>query len=48
MPTFKLKKFLIEEGKDKILKKLKESLSKNNLTYNEEIFSVLIPYESKT
>ncbi len=47
IPSFKLSKFLIEEGKDKIIKKIKESLDKNSILYEEKIFLSMIPKGKK-
>jgi hypothetical protein len=47
IPSFKLAKFLVEEGKEKIIKKIKESFDKNNITIDESIFNSMIPKGKK-
>jgi hypothetical protein len=37
----------VEEGKEKIIKKIKESFDKNNITIDESIFNSMIPKGKK-
>jgi hypothetical protein len=43
-PNFKLKRFSLEEGKEKIIKKFKEILDRNQMGYNENLLgNIFIP-----
>jgi hypothetical protein len=44
IPSFKLNRFTIDEGKEKIIKKFKESLDKSKIAYNDVLLnSIIIP-----
>ena len=46
IPSFKLSKFLKEEGKEKIIKKIHESLEKNKIFYNESLFNMMFTHSN--
>jgi hypothetical protein len=41
-PNFKLQKFIIDEGREKIIRKIKENLEKNKINFDSNIFNVMI------
>lgn len=47
LPSFRITKFSAEEGKYKVIKKLKENLEKQKIAYDDSLFNLIIPIETE-